>query len=160
MAGEEGKGWMKKSGGRPLHSFFWGVDRGWVWGGRLLTVVCMHEPNLPPSAVRVRDVRATEAPGPPSFSLPPSLSSQAMSCCQPTYACLQWRGGVGVVWGSGGGDRGTWAASVFFLSPSTLVFLPVRRWCCSLLTPPAPPRPLHALCIWITSEAPLSWVEN
>lgn len=147
MAGEEGKGWMKKSGGRPLHSFFWGVDRGWVWGGRLLTVVCMHEPNLPPSAVRVRDVRATEAPGPPSFSLPPSLSSQAMSCCQPTYACLQWRGGVGVVWGSGGGDRGTWAASVFFLSPSTLV----SPACAPLMlfpfnpssSPPSSPRSLH-----------------
>lgn len=63
-----------------------------VWGGRCLTVMCVREPNLPPSAVRVEDVRASEAPGPLSLSVCPSLSSLPMSCCQPTYARLQWRG--------------------------------------------------------------------
>lgn len=89
--------------------------------GSLMTVVCMREPNLPPSAVRVG---MSGLPGllVLSLSLSP-LSSLAMSCCQCTYACLWWRGlGAGGVRGSCGGDIGTWAASVFFLSLSTLVF--------------------------------------
>lgn len=51
-------------------------------GGGWLTVVCVCEPNLPPSAVRVRDVRATKAPGPPSLSRPLPL---------PVSPCLHWQ---------------------------------------------------------------------
>lgn len=58
-----------------------------VWGGvyrRWLTVMCVHEPNLPPSAVRLEDVRGSRSCGPSLL-----LSSLAMLCCQPTYARLQ-----------------------------------------------------------------------
>lgn len=111
---------------------FWMGGRIEVRGGRWLTVVCVREPNLPPSAVRVGDVRATGAPGPPSSSLCLSLPLFTGNVMLSAHICLSaveggWgqgsvRGGRG-----GGGDIGTWAASVFFLSLSTLVFLPVRR---------------------------------
>lgn len=100
-----------------------------------MTVVCMCESNLPPSAVRVGDVMATEAPGHLLFSrslsaVPPSLRWQCHVVSPHMLVCSGGvRGG-----GGGGGDIGTWAAAVFFLSLSTLVFLLVR-W---LLTPSAP----------------------
>lgn len=114
-----------------------------MWGRRWLTVVCMREPNLPPSAVRVEDVSASKAPGPPfppptPLSVCPSLSSLAMSCCQPTYACLQWRGvGYGrMIWGSGGGDMGS--LRLFSVAVDTCL-LACAPPVCSLLTPPASP---------------------
>lgn len=96
-------------GGRIEERDGWGW--GWGCGGRCLTVVCVCESNLPPSAVRVGDVRATEAPGPPSFSLsfslsvPPSLHWQCHVVSTHMLVCSG--GGVGCKGCRGGRAEGT-----------------------------------------------------
>ncbi len=132
--------WMR---GRTQERGGW----GWVCGGRWLTVVCMHEPNLPPSAVRVEDVRATEAPGPPSFSpshslFPPLFTGNVMLSA---HICLSAEeGGWGYRRVGWRGHRHTGSLRCFPVAVDTC--LPACAWLMLfLLTPPAPPV-LPSLC--------------
>lgn len=69
---------------------------GWVWNWRWLTVVCVREPNLPPSAVRMVDVRASKAPAPPSLHRQCYIVSPHMLVCSGGgvmgHAGLGWKG--------------------------------------------------------------------
>lgn len=67
-----------------------------------LTVVCVRarerESNLPPSAVRVEDVGASEAPGPPSsLRWQCHVVSPHMLVCRGGWG--GFGGGLGVGWG-------------------------------------------------------------
>lgn len=103
--------------------------RGWEVAGSCVCV-CVWEPSLPPSTVKSSGCQAYSRllVLPLSLSVPPSLPWQCHFVSTHMLVCSR----VGVV-GLGGGDIGTWAASVFFLSPLTLDFLLVCRcWRCSL----------------------------
>lgn len=134
-----------------------------MWGGRCLTVMCVREPNLPPSAVRVEDVRASEAPGPLSLFLfvPPSLHRLCRVVSPHMLVCNGGGGGVrgymGVGWR---GHRRMGSLRLFPVAVDTCLHA-----CAPLklsFNPSGLPLPLSPLLssrclhVWITSEAPLS----
>lgn len=96
------RGWGRRTGYRcrkleeSLCVNFWVMGRGWsrawVWGRRWLTVVCMREPNLPPSAVRVEDVRPSKAPGhPPPLCLSlPLFTGNVMLSAHICLSAVEW----------------------------------------------------------------------